>query len=191
MIAENKKQEADAVSQEIQEVRALGKQAERCRQIAIKTRDDYAKTTKDYETANAEYEELRRRFLNAQAGFLAEKLEPGKPCPVCGSTEHPHPHQKSVDHVDISEEKLQIMQENVDKLRKKQEQESGESAAANSEYKTRKDTYVESVHKLQARLRRSISSITEETTVTEMSNALENWKQQTETELEKKFKRIV
>ena len=185
VIAENKKQEADAVSQEIQEVRALGKQAERCRQIAIKTRDDYAKTTKDYETANAEYEELRRRFLNAQAGFLAEKLEPGKPCPVCGSTEHPHPHQKSVDHVDISEEKLQIMQEKVDKLRKKQEQESGESAAANSEYKTRKDTYVESVHKLQARLRRSISSITEETTVTEMSNALELWKQQTEAELEK------
>ena len=185
VIAENKKQEADAVSQEIQEVRALGKQAERCRQIAIKTRDDYAKTTKDYEIANAEYEELRRRFLNAQAGFLAEKLEPGKPCPVCGSTEHPHPHQKSVDHVDISEEKLQIMQENVDKLRKKQEQESGESAAANSEYKTRKDTYVESVHKLQARLRRSISSITEETTVTEMSNALELWKQQTEAELEK------
>ena len=185
VIAENKKQEADAVSQEIQEVRALGKQAERCRQIAIKTRDDYAKTTKDYETANAEYEELRRRFLNAQAGFLAEKLEPGKPCPVCGSTVHPHPHQKSVDHVDISEEKLQIMQENVDKLRKKQEQESGESAAANSEYKTRKDTYVESVHKLQARLRRSISSITEETTVTEMSNALELWKQQTEAELEK------
>ena len=185
VIAENKKQEADAVSQEIQEVRALGKQAERCRQIAIKTRDDYAKTTKDYETANAEYEELRHRFLNAQAGFLAEKLEPGKPCPVCGSTEHPHPHQKSVDHVDISEEKLQIMQENVDKLRKKQEQESGESAAANSEYKTRKDTYVESVHKLQARLRRSISSITEETTVTEMSNALELWKQQTEAELEK------
>ena len=185
VIAENRKQEADAVSQEIQEVRALGKQAERCRQIAIKTRDDYAKTTKDYETANAEYEELRRRFLNAQAGFLAEKLEPGKPCPVCGSTEHPHPHQKSVDHVDISEEKLQIMQENVDKLRKKQEQESGESAAANSEYKTRKDTYVESVHKLQARLRRSISSITEETTVTEMSNALELWKQQTEAELEK------
>ena len=185
VIAENKKQEADAVLQEIQEVRALGKQAERCRQIAIKTRDDYAKITKDYETANAEYEELRRRFLNAQAGFLAEKLEPGKPCPVCGSTEHPHPHQKSVDHVDISEEKLQIMQENVDKLRKKQELESGESAAANSEYKTRRDTYVESVHKLQARLRRSISSITEETTVTEMSNALELWKQQTEAELEK------
>ena len=73
----------------------------------------------------------------------------------------------------------------MDKLRKKQEQESGESAAANSEYKTRKDTYVESVHKLQARLHRSISSITEETTVTEMSNALELWKQQTEAELEK------
>ena len=54
------------------------------------------------------------------------------------------------------------------------------------EYDTRKDTYIASVRKLQERLHRSISSITEQSSVTEMSNALENWKQQTETELEKR-----
>ena len=77
------------------------------------------------------------------------------------------------------------MQTNVDKLRKDQEKAAGDAAAARSEYDTRKDTYIASVQKLQERLHRSISSITEQSSVTEMSNALENWKQQTETELEK------
>ena len=185
VLAENKKQEADAILQEIKDVRVLGNQAEQCRKNAIKTRENYAKITEKYNAVNTEYEEVRLYFLNAQAGFLAAELEPGKPCPVCGSIEHPHPAKKDVESVDISEEKLQNMQTNVDKLRKDQEKAAGDAAAARSEYDTRKDTYIASVRKLQERLHRSISSITEQSSVTEMSNALENWKQQTETELEK------
>ena len=37
------------------------------------------------------YIALERAFMDEQAGILAEKLEKGKPCPVCGSTEHPCP----------------------------------------------------------------------------------------------------
>ena len=37
------------------------------------------------------YEQRSRAFLSEQAGILAESLRPGSPCPVCGSTEHPHP----------------------------------------------------------------------------------------------------
>ena len=128
---------------------------------------------------------MRQRFLNAQAGFLAEELEPGKPCPVCGSTEHPNPHKRAVEYVDISEEKLQNMQINVDKLRKKQEKSAGDVAAARAEYETRKTTYIGSVRKLQERLGKSISSITEQSSVTEMDHVLENWKQQLEEELNK------
>lgn len=36
-----------------------------------------------------EYAALERAFLDGQAGILAEDLEEGKPCPVCGSTHHP------------------------------------------------------------------------------------------------------
>ena len=121
--------------------------------------------------------------MNAQAGFLAAELESGKPCPVCGSTEHPHPAKKGVESVDISEEKLQNMQTNVDKLRKDQEKAAGDAAAARSEYDTRKDTYIASVQKLQERLHRSVSSITEQSSVTEMNDSLENWKQQLAEEL--------
>ena len=39
--------------------------------------------------AEAQYRQLNRAFLREQAGILAEQLQPGMPCPVCGSVEHP------------------------------------------------------------------------------------------------------
>jgi exonuclease SbcC len=50
-----------------------------------------------YNTAEARFLEASRRaeeadavFLREQAGLMAAKLADGDPCPVCGSTEHPH-----------------------------------------------------------------------------------------------------
>ena len=48
-----------------------------------------------------------------------------------------------------------------------------------------KTTYIGSVRKLQERLGKSVSSITEQSSVTEMDHVLENWKQQLEEELNK------
>lgn len=51
-----------------------------------------------YELARAEmnkasdvHASLRQAFLDGQAGVLAAELRDGQPCPVCGSTAHPHP----------------------------------------------------------------------------------------------------
>lgn len=97
------------------------------------------------------------------AGFLAAELESGKPawCAVLQNI-----HILSVESVDISEETANI---NVDKLRKIRKKLLGMQRRPDQNI-TRKDTYIASVQKLQERLHRSVSSITEQSSVTEMND---------------------
>ena len=48
-----------------------------------------------YEHQNADYNAALRAYLDEQAGVLAENLQEGTPCPVCGSTSHPHKAHRS------------------------------------------------------------------------------------------------
>lgn len=61
-----------------------------------KRREEYGKAREAYRAAAGEadrlgerYQAMNRAFLDGQAGILAKTLEAGKPCPVCGSLEHP------------------------------------------------------------------------------------------------------
>ncbi|MCH4171357.1 MAG: SMC family ATPase [Lactobacillus sp.] len=41
--------------------------------------------------AQGDYRALKNQWLTSQIANLAQQLEPGSPCPVCGSTDHPKP----------------------------------------------------------------------------------------------------
>ena len=60
---------------------------------------------------------LLRRRIDAAAGFLAEKLETGEPCEVCGSTTHPEP-AGTYGLADISNDAVQQAEDRATKARR-------------------------------------------------------------------------
>ena len=89
---------------------------------------DYKKASESSEEAIADYEAKNRAFLDEQAGIIAETLENGKPCPVCGSLEHPCIAHKSAKAP--TEAQLKRAKENADKARKAAEDLSGKCKEA-------------------------------------------------------------
>lgn len=92
---------------------------QRCAEEADKV---YADAKDRFNKENMAYIQAYNGFLDAQAGFLAEKLQRGEPCPVCGSTIHPHPHQ--AEKSALTKEELNILSESVRELQE------GQAAAA-------------------------------------------------------------
>lgn len=173
---EAKSQEEESLRQELDAVSDIRDQAGESLAKAKKKLEIYAKISKEYQERKDSYEKIRQMFLNEQAGMLAADLKPGIPCPVCGSTDHPHPFSGAVDHVDISPESIQKMAEDVENLRTKQEQAANESHAAKTEYETRKENFVEAVGRLRNRMQKSIPEIQKDAGLSEMKEALKNWK---------------
>lgn len=64
---------------------------------SVKAQGDYKAKYYEAELLDIELKEKTRIYLEAQAGILAETLEVNKPCPVCGSMEHPQIATKPVD----------------------------------------------------------------------------------------------
>ncbi|MDR9809684.1 SMC family ATPase [Rhizobium hidalgonense] len=51
--------------------------------------------------ARLDFDHAERRLSDVQALYLAQKLQPGEPCPVCGATHHPDPSIGSVEHAGL------------------------------------------------------------------------------------------
>lgn len=53
-------------------------------------KQDFFEKEISFRQSRQHYDLLEDRFRKGQAGLLAELLEEGQPCPVCGASEHPH-----------------------------------------------------------------------------------------------------
>lgn len=138
-------------------IRTLALEMNKQKQASDKARQEYADASRIYEQKNKEYENSRRIFLNAQAGFIAkEQLRPGQPCPVCGSLHHPRPCQLEEDHQNLSRDELDVLGEEVNSLRSRQEDTASASRSAAALFQEKENTLTGEMEKLQRKLAENV-----------------------------------
>ena len=148
---ERLRQDVEALSQTSEELLALDKEAQRleaCRNslaelgVLLKRygvlHTESGKSASDYALREAEYQEVygiygkkEAAYFREQAGILAAQLEEGKPCPVCGATEHPGKAKPSLEAPDKGE--LDSLKQKLDSARQSLHTASSRSAASLTE----------------------------------------------------------
>lgn len=179
-------EEADSMAAEADSAKEAEQDVENQRKKAEKARREYEKARDAFEKKNEVYIARRTYFLDAQAGFLAkEELKPGKPCPVCGSTEHPHPCELSEEHQDMTREAIEELSKEVEKLQTKQEEKSKIAGTSLELLNEKEKNFKETIDKLHAHISKNIPDVPDEFNVKLADELLDRWKETIRSEGEK------
>ena len=92
----------------------------------------------DHKNAETEYNLKYDLFIAEQAGYLAEKLTEGTPCPVCGSTLHPLQAVKAPEAP--TKAQLDTMEQHKDRLKANVEKLTNELAGKTASIQTKKES---------------------------------------------------
>lgn len=90
--------------------------------------------------------QMERLFLDGQAGVLAETLEEGEPCPVCGSRNHPAPAGKALEMP--SEAELEQARQDQEQARRMAEKASSVTGARRGAVETKGENVRSRLEKL-------------------------------------------
>ena len=142
---------------------------------AKKAKQDYLSASEAYEKKNDEYERMRKAFLDEQAGFLAKELQPGRPCPVCGSLEHPSPCQQTLLHKELSRENLEQLGKEVDSLRTNQEQLAAKAMSATNLFHEKEGIWNHTIETLLQHMAEHIENVPKGITLEQAETVIMKW----------------
>lgn len=111
-----------------------------------KAQERYQEASDNYQLSRVEFERKEKLFYDAQAGILADGLEEGSPCPICGSVHHPNLASKPT--IVLSKEELDKEKEHLQQLESVRNQ-SGTQAGEMESRRKAEEAYIrESVSKV-------------------------------------------
>ncbi len=97
-----------------------------------------------YDAANRERLHAERTLENCRAGILAQTLEEGKSCPVCGSTSHPNP--AVLPEESITEERYEELEQAENLAKAQKDMASEEAVKANAAFEEKKKQLSEHIN---------------------------------------------
>ncbi|MCI8787245.1 MAG: AAA family ATPase [Eubacterium sp.] len=171
-----------------EEAAALGRQKEvieNLRKAADAVQRKYRFASEAYQEKNAEYETMRQALLDAQAGFLAKELLPGKACPVCGSTSHPAPCQETAAQAGVSREAADALQKEADELRDLQEKSAAEAKSKRDLLAEKEAGLSDAMQKFCTRMKNSIEDMQTEWSLEQAADRIQRFSLQISAEGER------
>ncbi|MBQ7535375.1 MAG: AAA family ATPase [Stomatobaculum sp.] len=144
--------EAGKIEEDLLAAKREQKETERQRSCAEQDAAAYAAVRADYFRKKEEHEQKQRAFFDAQAGFLAQKLIEGEPCPVCGSRSHPSPCRIETIHSELTREILEKLEQEVRRLGEEYTRKSGAASASARLLEEKEGHLKETCRKLQVRM---------------------------------------
>lgn len=180
---QHKREGIIAIEEELAQTKQAQRELDLQQKKAEKTAQAYQAARQNFVDKNAEYVIKQNAFLDAQAGFIArEKLRPGQACPVCGSTEHPHPCEIAEEHRELTREMIESLAKEEEKLRQEQEQKAGEASLAAELFAEKAANLETRINTLELHMRKCMDNIAEKFTLPTAEKALDSWKRSLEKE---------
>lgn len=157
---EMKNSKADALEAAAESIKKQQKERSRQQRESQRAQQDYENVRQKAQEKQEEYTEKNNAFLDAQAGYLAkEKLEPGKPCPVCGSTLHPKPCQLPQAHQELTREMVDRLHAELTALQEEQNNKSEAAGRVSESLKSQEARLAEDVGQFYRQMEETVPEL--------------------------------
>ena len=132
------KSELDQSMEEIRELEDALREVQLLEGRLERLQEDYRMKSRSALDLKARYDAMHKAYLDEQAGILAQTLQDGMPCPVCGSTSHPSPAVAS--EAAPSKEALASAKDRAEKADQTAAQASEAAGSLNAQIAEKKDS---------------------------------------------------